>query len=118
MRASECSRFGLALLMAALVATVEVNATEVTATLLTIVASAGLLGLVQPRNFWLYTIPIGSAGPVAYATCALLRIQPRSWPEPGGALCYAAIELVTMTVALIAGRAGVAIANATRNARE
>lgn len=113
MDARERACLALTILCALFVGDVALHSTEVTADLALLGVLGAVLGFASARLFWLWSALLGAAVPLAYTFASVAAIVPRGWPEPPGALTYAAIAAVATGTALVAGAAGAALARGT-----
>jgi hypothetical protein len=117
MTAPERACLALALLAGCFIATVELHATEVTATLGLLIVLGLLLGFASPRRFWLWALVIGGSVPAAYVSAAIFHITPRELPQPEGIVTNVGVGVFTVSAAMIATAIGAAIArSASRTA--
>ena len=103
---------GLALIAGGFAATVDMHATDVQATVLTLLVLGVLLGFAQPRRWWLWGIAEGGTIPLAYVVAPSLGITPRAWPEPS---TFAA--LLAVLPAFVATALGAALASGAPEGR-
>ena len=73
----------LAVIGGLLAGAVDFNNDEPQAAVIVIVAFAGLLGLIQPRQAWRWALIVGLGIPIVYLIATGLGYHSKSVPEPG-----------------------------------